>query len=175
MTVTIPFFAFALGAGMDLATFFDPEVVGAGITLGIMTTVLTGAAGVAALWLVRERSQLAGVAEASTAGNAAATPAAIAGASAVAASAAQTALDKAIAGGKATADQILALTEKAQAALHQAEVYEGLVNVANAQIAISTVTTALLCPFVVILFVRLLKGRGIDPTLEDGPYPHPPD
>jgi 2-keto-3-deoxygluconate permease len=150
MTVTIPFFAFALGAGMDLADFFNPEVVGAGITLGVMTTVLTGAAGVAALWLVRERSQLAGVAEASTAGNAAATPAAIASAAAIAA-------------------------ETGRMSAEQAAEYAEIANVATMQISISTVTTALLCPFVVILFVRFLKRRGIDPTVEDGPYPHPPE
>jgi 2-keto-3-deoxygluconate permease len=40
-SLPIPFFAFALGAGMNLATFFNPKVVVAGVTLGLMTTVLT--------------------------------------------------------------------------------------------------------------------------------------
>ena len=84
-TLTIPFFAFALGAGMNFMNFFNPDVVVAGLVLGLLTTVLTGSAGILILKIFREKSQIAGVAEASTAGNAAATPAAVAAAATVAA------------------------------------------------------------------------------------------
>ncbi|MFM2090114.1 MAG: hypothetical protein RLZZ127_603 [Planctomycetota bacterium] len=83
----IPFFAFALGANMNFATFLNPAVAAGGILLGVMTTVLTGFG----MWLVftlfRIRSRIAAFAEASVAGNATATPAAIAAAAAAAGSA----------------------------------------------------------------------------------------
>ena len=68
-SLPIPFFAFALGAGMNFATFFNPKVVVAGVTLGLMTVVLTGLTGIIVFKLFREKSQIAPVAEASTAGN----------------------------------------------------------------------------------------------------------
>ncbi len=123
--VTIPFFAFALGAGMDFMSFFDPAVVGAGLTLGLMTTILTGVGGILVLKLFREKSQVAGVAEASTAGTAAATPAAVAAAAILAGQA-----------GTMSAEQ--------------ARAWQDLVPLATAQISISTLTTALLCPLAVI-------------------------
>ena len=86
-SLPIPFFAFALGAGMNFATFFNPKVVVAGVTLGLMTVVLTGLTGIIVFKLFREKSQIAPVAEASTAGNAVGTPAAIAAAASVAAGA----------------------------------------------------------------------------------------
>ena len=73
----IPFFAFPLGAGMNLH-----DIVGAGLSgilLGVMTAVLTGFAGYYSLKLFRERP-LCGLAEGSTAGNAVGTPLALAAA-----------------------------------------------------------------------------------------------
>ena len=69
-SLPVPFFAFALGAGMNFATFFNPQVVAGGLVLGVMTVVLTGAAGMFWFWVFREKSLIAPVAEASTAGNA---------------------------------------------------------------------------------------------------------
>lgn len=72
----IPFFAFPLGAGMNLANIF--KAGGAGILLGILVAVLTGFGGYYALKLFGEKNAIAGLAEGSTAGNAVGTPAAIA-------------------------------------------------------------------------------------------------
>ncbi len=83
----IPFFAFALGAGMNLATFADPRYVVGGVVLGAATTVLTGAGMWLAFWILRIRSRIAAFAEASVAGNATATPLAVAAAAAAAGSA----------------------------------------------------------------------------------------
>ncbi|EKN71636.1 2-keto-3-deoxygluconate permease [Neobacillus bataviensis LMG 21833] len=140
-SLVIPFFAFALGAGMNLASFFNPEVVGAGIILALMTIVFSGGAMVLSFKLFREKSFIAPWAEASTAGNAVATPAAIAAAATVAAGT-----------GLMTAAE--------------AEVYQGLVAVASAQISIATITTALLVPFAVILADKYQKKRGIDGKVE---------
>ncbi|PMC37866.1 2-keto-3-deoxygluconate permease [Bacillus sp. UMB0899] len=133
----VPFFAFALGAGMNFATFFNPEVLAAGLTLGILTTVLTGLTGMLVFKLFREKSYIAPVAEASTAGNAVGTPAAIAAAAAVAASS--------------------GMMSEADAAA-----YAGIVNIATAQISISVLTTAILCPIAVILVDKWQRKRGID-------------
>lgn len=141
-TLPIPFFAFALGAGMNFMDFFNPEVVGAGLALGLMTVILTGGAGILVLKLFREKSQIAGVAEASTAGNAVATPAAIASAASVAAGS----------GMMNAAD---------------AQKYQDIVNIATAQISISTLTTAILCPLAVILWDKYQKSKGINGQLED--------
>ncbi|MFJ7724680.1 2-keto-3-deoxygluconate permease [Neobacillus sp. NPDC097160] len=140
-SLVIPFFAFALGAGMNLASFFNPEVVGAGIVLAVMTVILSGGAMVLTFKLFREKSFIAPWAEASTAGNAVATPAAIAAAATVAAGS-----------GLMTAAE--------------AEVYQGLVAVASAQISIATITTALLVPVAVILADKYQKKRGIDGKVE---------
>ncbi|KMY48500.1 2-keto-3-deoxygluconate permease [Peribacillus loiseleuriae] len=142
----VPFFAFALGAGMNLANFFNPSVVAAGLTIGILTTVLTATTGILVFKLFKEKSYIGPVAEASTAGNAAATPAAIAAASAVAASS--------------------GMMSNAEAAS-----YASIVNVATAQISIATLTTAILCPIAVILVDKYQKKRGIDGTIE-GPGPN---
>jgi 2-keto-3-deoxygluconate permease len=137
----VPFFAFALGAGMNLANFFNPQVVGAGITLGIMTTVLTGGVGILVFKLFREKSYIAPVAEASTAGNAAGTPAAIAAAASIAAGT-----------GMMSAADALA--------------YKDLVNIATIQISIATLTTAILCPLAVIMVDRYQKRKGINAKAE---------
>lgn len=139
----VPFFAFALGAGMNLADFFNPEVVGAGLTLGLMTVVLTGGVGILVFKLFREKSQIAPVAEASTAGNAAATPAAIAAAATVAAGSGM-------------------MTQA------EAQAYHDIVNIATAQISIATLTTAVLCPIAVILMDKYQKSKGIDAKIEPG-------
>ncbi|MBP1155533.1 MULTISPECIES: 2-keto-3-deoxygluconate permease [unclassified Paenibacillus] len=141
-TLPVPFFAFALGAGMNLSSFFNPEVVGAGLLLGIMTTLLTGAAMVLALKLSREKSTISGWAEASTAGNAAGTPAAIAAAAAVSAST-----------GAMSAEM--------------AKAYADLVPIATAQISIATLSTALMCPLAVILWDKYQKSKGIDGRLDE--------
>jgi 2-keto-3-deoxygluconate permease len=140
-TLPVPFFAFALGAGMNLANFFNPEVVGAGLALGIGTTVLTGLTGILVFKIFREKSQIAPVAEASTAGNAVGTPAAIAAAATVAAGSGM-------------------MTQA------EAQAYHDIVNIATAQISLSTLTTAILCPVAVILMDKYQRHKGIDGKLE---------
>lgn len=138
----VPFFAFALGAGMNLANFFNPTVVVAGLTIGIMTTVLTGGMGILVFKLLKEKSYIAPVAEASTAGNAAATPAAVAAAAGVAASA-------------------------GMMSVAEANAFQNIANVATAQISIATLTTAILCPIAVILIDKHQKKKGINGKLEE--------
>lgn len=80
----IPFAAFALGAGIDFRVLAGAGAIG--VLLGLLTVVLSGGAAVAGLhvWhLVRRhprpaRNVIAGFCEASTAGNAIATPLAVA-------------------------------------------------------------------------------------------------
>lgn len=80
----IPFAAFALGAGIDFRVLATSGLVG--VLLGVATVVLSGGAAVLALYawhLLRRhprptRNLVAGVSEASTAGNAIATPLAVA-------------------------------------------------------------------------------------------------
>jgi 2-keto-3-deoxygluconate permease len=127
--LTIPFFAFALGATMDFGCFLRLDVLGAGLVLGVATVVLSAAAGVLVLRLFREKSTIAGVALASTAGNATYTPTYIA---AVAASPAMAAK------------------------------FGAIVETATAQITISTLTTAILCPLAFILWAKRQARRGID-------------
>ena len=136
-TLPIPFFAFALGAGMNFATFFNPKVVVAGVTLGLMTVTLTALTGILVFKLFREKSQIAPVAEASTAGNAVGTPAAIAAAASVAAGA-------------------------GMMSPAEAQAYKNLVEIATLQVSLSTLTTAILCPFAVIMIDKWQKSRGID-------------
>ncbi len=146
-TITIPFFAFALGTLMDLSVFGDREVLLGGLTLGVATALLTGLAGVLGLALFGERSQIAGFAEASTAGNAVQTPVAIAIASATA-----------ILGGVGlAAEQIDALSSFAD---------RQFVERATGQVSISTLSTALLCPLFVIIWHRIQKARGVEGTEE---------
>jgi len=75
--VLIPFFAFALGAGIDLATVWRAGLLGLG--LGLAVVLITGPV----LWIVDRLTGgngTAGLAAASTAGNAAAVPAIVAAA-----------------------------------------------------------------------------------------------
>ena len=84
--VLIPFFAFALGAGIDLGNVWRSGLLGVG--LGLMVVVVSGS-----LLLLGDRltggNGTAGLAAASTAGNAAAVPALVAAANPVYAPAAQ--------------------------------------------------------------------------------------
>jgi 2-keto-3-deoxygluconate permease len=82
----IPFFAFALGANMNLAVFLRLDLLLGGVALGFLTLVVSGTAMWLLLGVFRFRSRLSAAAEASTAGNAVATPAAIAAAAAAAGS-----------------------------------------------------------------------------------------
>ncbi len=140
--VVIPFFAFALGANMNLKNFFNSEVVLAGIVLALMTVLISGGFMVLAFKIFRQKSFIAPWAEASTAGNAVATPAAIAAAATVAAGT-----------GLMTAAE--------------AQIYQDLVAIATAQISVATISTAVLVPFSVILADKYQRKRGIDGTLED--------
>lgn len=80
----IPFAAFALGSGIDFGVLFSSGAIG--VLLGLATVFLSGGAAIGMLYLwhvIRRhprptRNVVAGAAEASTAGNAIATPAAVA-------------------------------------------------------------------------------------------------
>ncbi|MDY0394097.1 2-keto-3-deoxygluconate permease [Virgibacillus halophilus] len=141
-SITIPFFAFALGAGMNLANFFNPDVLTGGLTLAALTFFLTGGMGILVFKLFKEKSFIAPISEASTAGNAAATPAAVAAAAAVA-----------VGSGAMSASEY--------------EAIQNIVPIATAQISISTITTSLLCPLGVILMDKYQRKRGIIATRED--------
>lgn len=74
--ITVPFFAFALGAGIDLRSLAIGGVTG--ILLGLLVALLTGALTYLGYrWLLRERSAV-GFAAGTTAGNSVATPAIVA-------------------------------------------------------------------------------------------------
>lgn len=116
----IPFFAFPLGAGMNLKDVFKAGLPG--ILLGLLTVVFTGIIG---YWVMRatgEKNAIAGAAEGSTAGNAVATPAAIA------------AVDT---------------------------TFKGIMATATAQVAASTIITAILTPIVVVWFSKYQERKGI--------------
>lgn len=74
--ILIPFFAFALGAGINLAAVWKAGLLG--VLLGVAVFVITGTVLVTADKLTGGRG-VAGIAAASTAGNAAAVPAIVAG------------------------------------------------------------------------------------------------
>ncbi len=74
--ITVPFFAFALGAGIDLRSLAVGGVTG--IWLGLAVSVITGALTYLGYrWLLGERSAV-GFAAGTTAGNSVATPAIVA-------------------------------------------------------------------------------------------------
>lgn len=78
-SMLIPFFAFALGMGIDFNAIIQGGL--GGIVLGLMTVFITGTAGYF-VFKALKWNPIVGAAEGSTAGNAVATPAAIAAASA---------------------------------------------------------------------------------------------
>ncbi len=86
--VLIPFFAFGLGAALDLSKVWMAGLLGLGVGLGVVAVT-----GIALFFVDRATggTGVAGVAAASTAGNAAAVPAIIAGANPVYAEAAKSA------------------------------------------------------------------------------------
>ena len=53
----------------------------------------------------------------------------------------------------------------------EAQKFVDLVPIATAQISIATITTALLCPVMVIIWDRYQRARGIDATIEDEVQP----
>lgn len=136
----IPFFAFALGTTMNLGTFLQSEVLAGGLFLGAATVAVTGPLAALALRLFGERSTIAGIAEASTAGNAVQTPKLVAAAAVGAVGIGMT--------------------------VEQAAQYEQIVPIATGQISISTMVTAVLCPLAVILWGRWQSSRGIDARVE---------
>jgi len=74
--ITIPFFSFSLGAGIDLRSLFVGGFTG--ILIGVAVTLITGTMGYLSYrYLLRERSAI-GFAIGTTAGNSVATPAIIA-------------------------------------------------------------------------------------------------
>ncbi|MCV9884535.1 2-keto-3-deoxygluconate permease [Metabacillus halosaccharovorans] len=78
-SMLIPFFAFALGMGIDFGAILEGGL--AGIILGLLTVFVTGTAGYF-VFKALKWNPIVGAAEGSTAGNAVATPAAIAAANA---------------------------------------------------------------------------------------------
>jgi 2-keto-3-deoxygluconate permease len=78
-SILIPFFAFALGMGIDFKAIIQGGL--GGIVLGLMTVFITGTAGYF-IFKALKWNPIVGAAEGSTAGNAVATPAAIAAANA---------------------------------------------------------------------------------------------
>lgn len=76
--VLIPFFAFALGMGIDFSSIIEGGL--SGVVLGLLTVFVTGTAGYF-IFKAMKWNPIVGAAEGSTAGNAVATPAAIAAAS----------------------------------------------------------------------------------------------
>ncbi|MCC5829722.1 MAG: 2-keto-3-deoxygluconate permease [Phycisphaeraceae bacterium] len=139
--LTIPFFAFALGANMNLMDFGNQDALVGGVVLGIATFVLTGAAATLLLRLSGERSQIAAWAEASTAGNAVQTPIAVTLAA-------------------------LAAVEAGFMSAERAALFAENQALATAQISISVMTTAILCPIGVIFWSRWQNRRGIDGRVE---------
>ncbi|MGD0900616.1 MAG: 2-keto-3-deoxygluconate permease [Thermoguttaceae bacterium] len=158
-SLLIPFFAFALGATMDFSVFLNGQVLAGGLLLAAATLAGTALTAAVMLRLFGERSQIAAVAEASTSGNAVQTPFYVALAASAAAS---------LAVARATAEPgNTMLAAAATAAQEMAQKYAAVRDVATAQISISTVTTALLCPIAVILYDRWQRRRGIDARREE--------
>jgi 2-keto-3-deoxygluconate permease len=75
-SMLIPFFAFPLGAGLTLSSFVVAGIPG--VLLGILSTLITGTMGYIVYRLLKMKAPCLGAAIGTTAGNAAATPAALA-------------------------------------------------------------------------------------------------
>jgi len=78
--IMIPFFAFPLGSALSLGQLLEAGIPG--ILLGVLCTMLTGFGGYLAMKLIRVKHPQVGAAIGTTAGNAVATPAALAAADA---------------------------------------------------------------------------------------------
>lgn len=74
-SIVIPFFAFALGAGIDLARLVQGGI--AGVVLGLLVAGITGGLGFLAYWLFFRQNPGIGFAIGTTAGNAVATVAVV--------------------------------------------------------------------------------------------------
>lgn len=135
-TLLVPFFAFCLGAGMNFMSFFNAEAVWGGLVLGFATVIFTALTGILVYRIFGEKSTIGPVAEASTAGNAVGTPAAIAAAASVAAGAGLMSLD-------------------------EAQSFQQIANLATIQISISTITTSILCPIAVIFGINTKEAKGL--------------
>ncbi|MGB9840298.1 2-keto-3-deoxygluconate permease [Thermovenabulum sp.] len=72
----IPFFAFPLGAALDFKTIFKAGLPG--LLLGLITVIFTGLAGYFTIKILFKENKAVGAAIGTTAGNAVATPAAVA-------------------------------------------------------------------------------------------------
>ncbi|MGB9812329.1 MAG: 2-keto-3-deoxygluconate permease [Thermovenabulum sp.] len=72
----IPFFAFPLGAALDFKTIFKAGIPG--LLLGLITVIFTGIAGYFTIKFLFKENKAVGAAIGTTAGNAVATPAAVA-------------------------------------------------------------------------------------------------
>lgn len=75
VSISIPFFAFPLGSALNLRQLI--EAGAPGILLGVACTIITGFGGYFAMKLVRAKHPQVGAAIGTTAGNSAATPAAL--------------------------------------------------------------------------------------------------
>ncbi|MEB8127451.1 2-keto-3-deoxygluconate permease [Staphylococcus succinus] len=140
-SILIPFFAFSLGAGMNLAEFFNFSVLSGGLTLAVLTFIGTAVTGILAFKLFKEKSVIAPISEASTAGNAVSTPAAVVAAASTA-----------LANGNLSHSEF--------------QMIEKVAPIATAQISVSSITTAILCPIGVILIDKYQKNKGIVGTEE---------
>jgi 2-keto-3-deoxygluconate permease len=144
-TLVIPFFAFALGTGMNLAVFLDPKVLLAGLALAAMTIVLTVPACVLTLRLVGLglgfRNTISAFASGTVAGNAALVPAVVASAALGAAAA-----------GYITPEQSAA--------------FSAIAKIAPAQITVAILVTALVVPLLCYVWDRIQRAQGIDATTE---------
>lgn len=133
----IPFLGFVVGRGIDFKTFGEAGLQG--ILLGLATVFLSGVAAMVCLWLwhlIRRhpkptRNIISGMAEGTTAGNAIATPAA------------------------------MALLDPT---------YKAIEATATAQVAVATVTTALVVPFAVSWVAKWQQRRGVSPEAESELY-----
>jgi len=144
-SILIPFFAFSLGAGMDFGDFLKPVALAGGLILGIATVVLVPLIGALALRLCGERSTLSAVCGGSVAGNAVQTPAAVAAAAVLAGRSSPEVFTPAVVQG-----------------------FQDGVNLANAQLTVAVLTTAVLCPLATAWFARWQLSRGIDGRREPG-------
>ncbi|GDY13171.1 hypothetical protein LBMAG53_20490 [Planctomycetota bacterium] len=139
-TLLIPFFAFALGAGMTFAVFLKTDVLLAGLALAAMTILLTVPACMLSLRLVGLafgfRNTISAFAAGTVAGNAALVPGIVASAAAGAA-----------AGGALSPDT--------------AKAFKDIAIVAQAQITVAILVTALVVPLLCAAWARFQRKHGI--------------